>query len=312
MAEVAGLVIGGVSLVALFETAMTAFDYIEVGATHGQAYNRHVLKERLLKLRLSRWERTVVTAVQASGGYSVGTPENGEEAKELLGYIATTIKETEAIAAKYKVKGTIEMAKPSEQENINMLVAKVKKLAIHQQSETSLTKKARWALRDERRFRTLLTNLESSVTDLEDLFPAEAFPGVVQKREKLTVDDVAELVQPSEIEEPADGGPAASTLLQDAAMDIDKILQAAVKAAVEAAKKGQDLHSYYNFSVEEKARLEAGDYIQEGSKRDDSRNSYGKFRLTGESKVRLGNTWSSGPPPKYVLDGPSSDEDDDE
>lgn len=56
MAEVAALVIGGVALTGLFESAMNAFDRIESEAKYGRKFNRCALKKRLLKLCLSRWE----------------------------------------------------------------------------------------------------------------------------------------------------------------------------------------------------------------------------------------------------------------
>jgi len=53
--EVAGVVIGSVSLAALLETCMSCFDYIDTGQKYGKDYQKFAIAMRGLELRLSRW-----------------------------------------------------------------------------------------------------------------------------------------------------------------------------------------------------------------------------------------------------------------
>lgn len=59
MAEVAGLVIGGISLAAIFDQCITIIKYVDSGKDCNEDYQDAALMLTLLGGRLNRWERTL-------------------------------------------------------------------------------------------------------------------------------------------------------------------------------------------------------------------------------------------------------------
>lgn len=79
-------------------------------------------------------------------------------------------------------------------------------MAISRQKATSVAEKTRWALRNEQKFKGLIAGLDCFIKQLEDLFPATEFPRVEGNQQRLATSEAQELVQPSEVEEPEEGG----------------------------------------------------------------------------------------------------------
>ena len=133
MAEVAGLVIGGVSLASLFDSCMNAFDYIDSAKTYGKEYQKSAVKVSLLQLRLARWEESVSAAASPGSALKIGTAQDGETAKDLLGEIATGIEDTEKVAKRYKLKQAPPLMDNNEAMSMEALVSRAKNLSIRRQ-----------------------------------------------------------------------------------------------------------------------------------------------------------------------------------
>lgn len=295
MGEVAGLVIGGVGLLSLFESGMNAFDHIETARHYGGDYEKYSLKLALLHLRLSRWAKGVelASAVQA-----IGTAKEGEKANDLLGQIVREIQRTERIAQRYQVDGDPAPAQSASDQKVDVvaaLVAKVNSLALRRQKKTSLTQKTRWALRDQSKFKDLLVEIDGLIKDLEILFSTTLAPEVTQ----LASAEAQELIEASSVEEPreSDASSTRMALLSEGTEGIDSLLQAALQRAAPSTSK----HIFTGkFLQSEEARVFIGTYVAPGNTASsiDSTEFSGDFTSTGKARVNIGNQFGG----KHVFD----------
>jgi hypothetical protein len=257
MAEVAGLVIGGVSLVALFDTTMSAFDKIESGKNFGRAYKRSALNASILRLRLARWRE----AVDAAGGNkSIGTKTEHDLVEDLLGDIGESIKATERFKDRYGNEDKPGSTAGEKRIDATMddLAARTSAIALKQQKDANFFQKARWAIRDQSRYGQLLASIDYSIQQLENVFPA----AMAAQQHHLARSQAEEIVHPSSVEEPEDTE-MTFKVLAESTTNFDKILQEALKSA--AQKRGQG-HNFANVvNLTEKARYQRGDYIKSGA-----------------------------------------------
>ena len=290
MATVAGLVIGGISMAALVDGCMRTFDRIESARTYGRDYQKAALKLSLLQLRLSRWVESIIEAVNQQHLVTIGTSQEAEQVKDLLGEIAESIERTKRFADRYDGPTTPPPVSQDEKEIATMdsLAQKVKTLALHRQRHSSFAQKTRWALRDQRRFKKLLDNLTESISELETLFPATRLPGVVEARDQLAKTEASELIQPSENEEPGHAKIVVS-ILEDAATEVDDTLKKAVENADQNTRTGR--HRYGGINVADSVRIQVGDYVAPGQRATGAGHLYGNLTATGTSRVQYGDNF---------------------
>ena len=297
MTEVVGLVIGGVGLATLFDSCMNAFQYVESASKYGKDYQKAALKISVLQLRLTRWGQNVKFVEDASGArYSVpvATAEEVETVKSLLGNIEYDFEAAEKLSQRHQTN----TAQPGpadgkELATVESLTRKVKSLAIHRQKSSSLGQKTRWALQDKRKLDNLIGDLNQYITDLVNLFP-----GIKHDQLELAKKEASELVQPSEIEEPAEGVASAVELLQGATSQVDEMLEVAVNQKVLSIRTG---HDYADMEALGATRVEVGDYVAEGQKVNGHMHKYRRTKADGTARVRYGNNYGG----KGVFDGKS-------
>lgn len=265
MAEVAGLVIGGISMAALVDGCMKTFDRIESARTYGRDYQKAALRLSLLQLRLSRWVESVVETVHQQHLISIGTSQQAEQVKELLGDIGEAIERTGRFANRYDVDSSSPNPAQDEKEVATMetLTHRVKTMAIHRQRTSTFGQRTRWALRDQRKFKKLLESLTESISDLEVLFPPEQLSILAETQNQLAKKEASELVQPSEVEEP-DESKVVIAILEDATSDVDSTLRKAIESADQSKRVGR--HNYGQINVTDTARIHVGDYVAPGQK----------------------------------------------
>ena len=285
MAEVAGLVIGGISMAALVDGCMRTFDRIESARTYGRDYQKAALRLSLLQLRLSRWVESVIDTVNQQQLVKIGTSQEAEQVKDLLGEIAEAIERTKRFADRYDDPTTPPAVSQDEKEIATMdsLAQNVKALAIHRQRHSSIGQKARWALRDQRKFKKLLESLTESISDLEALFPAARLPGIVEARDQLARKEASELIQPSEFEEPGDPEIVVS-ILEDATTEVDDTLKKAVENAEQNARPSR--HKYGGINIADSVRIHVGDYVAPGMRATGAGHTYGNLSATGTSRIQ--------------------------
>lgn len=289
MAEIAGLVIGGISMAALVDGCMKTFDRIESARTYGRDYQKASLKLSLLKLRLSRWVEGVIETVQQQHLVSIGTSTDAQTVQELLGDIARTIEETERYGDRYQNTTPTLPAATNDKEVATMILLseRVKTMAIHRQNTSSIRQKAQWALRDQRKFKRLLAGLGDSISDLEQLFPAERL-AILAQTQQLAKLDASELIHPSAVEEPADADIVVSILEDIITPDVDNILKGAVNKVKEEQVTG---HRYGIMNVADSVHCHVGDYVAPGQIPNGLSHSYATLNATGTARIQYGNSY---------------------
>lgn len=92
MAELAALVIGGVSLATIFTTCIDCFDSVWIGRQFGDRYSRCLLQIKVLKLHLSQWA-TAVNQVEP-----VASDEDAKTVETILADMTNLVAQAENIS----------------------------------------------------------------------------------------------------------------------------------------------------------------------------------------------------------------------
>ncbi|KAI4694597.1 hypothetical protein J4E81_006195 [Alternaria sp. BMP 2799] len=222
MAEAAGLTLGALGIVALFNNALECFQYVRVAKDFGQDFETHRIRLHLSEIRLSHWGSVVgITAADAETPLHC-SPGEQEVAQRTLGQIIKLFQATEE-----KAKGLERRSsEPELSDRMKKLCDKMNRLALGRTNKASQTKdglytKTRWALFSRDGFIKLVDSISSLVNELIAAFP----DGIKKKRERLCNEDVEELVA---------NEPEVSTLLKDALGKDDEQMQGALQKAVAA------------------------------------------------------------------------------
>ena len=145
MAEVAGLVIGGISLAAIFDQCITIIKYVDAGKQCRDDCQDATLMLTLIGGRLNRWERTI-----RDNSDLQATEEDGESARLWLKQIHRRLEEAEKLGQRYTVESTKKSA------DMSHIVEKVQARVLRRNGGLSMARKARWALIDQEKMQTLI------------------------------------------------------------------------------------------------------------------------------------------------------------
>ncbi|KAL6713177.1 hypothetical protein ACLMJK_009298 [Lecanora helva] len=164
--EVAGLIIGGIALSSLFTQCVDCFEYIQLGRQFGDKYERSLLQIELLKLRLSRWG-SVVNRIQDKT-----SQDDAKVVKAVLSDIVNLFDHVEKLAEDDKLKnpGTelqVYNEHPDPNSTVTIMCQRVKNLAMKRQNRSSLKKKAKWALYQQKDFEYLIEQVSRYLDSLE-------------------------------------------------------------------------------------------------------------------------------------------------
>jgi hypothetical protein len=219
MAETAGLVAGVIALASLFNTTVECFEVVQLGRNFGKNFQTSQLKLDNLRLRLSRWGKSLGLDDNIRDSVSLkehfGSESTVKHAEALLGQIVELFAEAEGVSNKYKSRTTPEngsFAVYDPQTDLNPAMAelhsKMRRLAIERQNRSGLRQKAKWAIYQEKHFRRLIEDITDLVDDLVTLFPAN-------EQSQRTLCD---------LEVTAFGNTEAVPALREIATDQDKLL----------------------------------------------------------------------------------------
>lgn len=182
MAEPVGLAIGVASLATLFESAVTALEYVHFAKSFGADFQTCQLRLDNACLRLSRWgEATGINLVDNSTSSLRDTrldEANLPNAERLLGGILAEIQRARDMEAKFAAAAEPTKDVHTELSASNLSLHKKMRVMIrHRQHRTPLLDKASWAIRKRARFLDLLDKMVALIDDLEKLFPAASQAG---------------------------------------------------------------------------------------------------------------------------------------
>jgi hypothetical protein len=247
--EIAGLAIGTLSLAALFETCMTCFDYIDTGRQYGKDYQRFVISMRSLELRMSRWWD--VAGLQAG---TARIPEDAEHhIRDLLGEIHSDLQEARERAQKYN---NPVMTDDDGSVRLENLAERFQRQANVRQKRTPLGRVIKWALRDQIKCKRLIKNIKNAVEELEGVLPQTAPDS--QLTHQAAVEDAQQLVQPAEVEEPAEASATSVIEILHDATDNDPVLQQVLEIVAKQAESGDEIRNIFTSG---KARVALDDFV---------------------------------------------------
>ena len=180
--EPAGLTVGVIGLAGLFNNAVDCFDYVQIGRKFGKNFQISLLKLDAARLQLSRWGQSLGLGKSLEGVQTLDdttlSAEDVSQAERTLGQIQDLFADAEGISKRYQNQGWPEqnLAIHDPSADLNPIPAslhqKMRELAIKRQNQTSLKKKAKWALYEEKHFSRLIEDVTELVNSLVTLFPA--------------------------------------------------------------------------------------------------------------------------------------------
>ena len=181
--EPAGLAVGIVALAGLFNNAVDCFEYVQLGSAFGTDFQVSLLKLDILRLRLSRWGKSVGLDGDLSNAHAIklatSPPEDIEKAGNVLGQIMDLFAKMESKSKRYQSRmgetdgdlTVLDVATNLEASG-QSLHEKMRAMSIKRQNSTPLRPKVQWALYERRRFRVLLEDVTDLVNGLVECFPA--------------------------------------------------------------------------------------------------------------------------------------------
>lgn len=280
MAELAGLVVGGVALASLFETCMDTFDLIDAGKNCSRDYQEAALVITLLGSRLRRWEETYRTVRPPN------TFHDGELAEQALESVNNNLQSLCKTAERYQQR--------DKSTNVASLTDKLQNMHVSSaaKTKTSLRSKIIWALHDKVKVENIIQIVRFKIEELESLSQS-LLPDLQQRADK----DAAKLnnLLPAYTQQ----DPAVdikNNKDDDSDSDIIVLKHAASKVDprfVDAIIKASTGHFYENIVATDLARQNSGDYIAKDyvGPTSGARHCYQNIRAEGNARQQLGNMY---------------------
>lgn len=280
MAEIFGAVAGALSVAALFDNCVDYFGYVKLGHHLGQDYERCRLKIAIAQTRLSRWGQAV--AINENPDFTMLSPTDPlvQQTRIVLEEIGLLFQAVQKTSRRYELcasGGDLTVLQDESMRPVaRQLHGVLGKAVAQRQKQTSLVKKAVWALYDGKQFEKLITEFTGFVDDLEKIYPAE------QTRRQMVQLEIQEVEDESTL-----------AIAQDAAAEVDNILS-------DAAKRKSDGIAARNHAgtivTQDEARVRVGnefgkDYPDHANITDSSSNTANTVDSGHHSRVHIGSSF---------------------
>ncbi|KAJ0267863.1 hypothetical protein COL940_013957 [Colletotrichum noveboracense] len=273
--EVAGLAIGGVSLAAMFTTAVDCFEYIQIGRQFGKGFQTAVLKLDVIRLRLSRWARAIT---DSDYGVSVESQDEINKVKEVLGHIIYLFEETEKRSKKFnasKENGDARFTDGDQDADVELIHQRMKRLALKRQKRGTFAQKAACALYEEQQFNRLIEDVGDLVKELVEMFPA-----AMAQQQQLSIEEADDL-----------HGEKSIGALQDANEGEDDLLRESVAQVMATS---QLKHKFAENNVRDQVRARYGDEFHGNAYSTGPGSLYEKNEASGDVTVHYGDAYGYG------------------
>lgn len=276
MAETAGLIIGAVSLTAIFTTCVDCFEYIQLGRNFGKDYQRSLLKLDIAKLRLSRWANAVN---ESHDRYQVpvGTPAEAQKVEELLGEIMVCFEDAARVSERFKTKSgnptglQVAYTDNEMEPSLQAMHEKMRDLALRRQRRSGFRQKTAWVLFEKKPFDRLISDVTELVEQLIQLFPATQ-----PRQRELVVEEIREIeAQP------------ALTEVKTAAEGIDTLLVSSIQQTLAA----QGSHNFNKSTVTDEADAQFGDQYAREAQNTGAGHTYNESMASRKAKAHFGNKY---------------------
>jgi Prion-inhibition and propagation len=179
MADVAGLAIGAVALASLLRTCVECMGYIGDGTTYGEDFEVSVIKLLLLKTRLAAWGESVRAADE--GNELPMLREHWHRNEKIVGQSLAGIQkllcDSDSLEKKYGLRCNTATQSSSRDPStairpssgVSQIREAFRTSVEERQKQTPVLKKTSWAIRDKKKFDTLIGSLAFFIDNLENL-----------------------------------------------------------------------------------------------------------------------------------------------
>lgn len=263
MAEVAGLVIGGVSLLASFDACMTTFNRLDTGRNCSRDYQHAAVDLALLAERLERWEEAY-----RESKLSDTTMRQGILAEAALGTINESLESIAIASDRYEPQG--------DSDAVASLTDSLQALTFAKRTKQTVKAKIVWALRDQKKFQEVTITVRSRIEELEKMTISLA-----QAREQKAQARAEELLKSGSIKEPE----TTIRLLKQRASELDPDFE-------KGASKSTG-HQYGHIINSETSTSHQGNTVAPGYQGPFSgaQHTYGRVENLGNSRSQQGDIY---------------------
>ncbi|KAI0160524.1 heterokaryon incompatibility protein s [Xylariaceae sp. FL1272] len=290
MAEPFSIVSGALGIAALFTNCVTCFDYIQLGRHFAEDYQQCQIMLDTLSLRLSRWGDAVGIYDKPCFRNDQTNDPHVQQAGTILAQIEQLFVRYEASAKQYSLGKQRKQLEVLDVEDLEVVNCNVHNKLLnantrYRQKCTSIFKRTKWALYDNKNFEKLVRHVAELTEQLEKLWPQDQLERVLMDMARMEIEDITDA--PS------------LEVLSEAARDVDSILSQS------AAQKLQTLETHNevnNACTEGDAKVHVGDWM--GARAEINRNlgissttwnTVGSLAAKGGSKVQVGNRFGGDP-----------------
>lgn len=169
--EIAGMAISLVSLVSVFENAITCFARVRMAKTFGSDLQLFMLRLEVLHLRLTRWGETLGLNKPIK---EIRTPSTEAQTlaikllKQIKAHFEDAVKVVEGLDI-----GEDVAASTADLGDKKTLVERMHAMSIKRHPRTSVMTKAKWVIYQKDKLSSLVEELSTSVDQLAEVLPAD-------------------------------------------------------------------------------------------------------------------------------------------
>ncbi|KAL2210971.1 hypothetical protein CC79DRAFT_548519 [Sarocladium strictum] len=280
MAETAGLVVGVVSIAALFNNCVECFEYLRLGKSFGRDYQTCQLRLDTAKLRITRWGEAVNIHQNASLAAERGGSDRA--AKLAFSYVEQIhhlIQGVQRSAKRYQLvdpSRDVSLATSTDMTVIGSDVHnRATEISERRQRSASNRDKLTWALYEGKEFNQMIVQIMDLVDDLEKVFPVES---ACQQLVQLEVEEFDDEISLATLQQ---GAKSTDKVLYNAAAQRRLLISGSNTAGAIQAEADADVQVGNQFTTD---LLAQGLYPT-----DKTRNKSGDISAGGKSKVQIGN-----------------------
>ena len=175
MAEAAGLTIGTIALASLFSTTIECLEYVDLARNHGKDYEVAEVKLLLLKGRLNAWGESL--RVSSPGNEHPELRRRWDDVqstvKTSLEAVAYLFGHIETLQEKYGLRkvdaSSSDLTTYHASERVDQVANAFRTAVQIRRKNTSMPRKAVWAIHDRQKFNSFLSDLSDIIGSLEKL-----------------------------------------------------------------------------------------------------------------------------------------------
>ncbi|KAL3600003.1 hypothetical protein FPOAC2_04232 [Fusarium poae] len=280
MAEVFGIVTGAISIAALFNNCVDCFEYIQIARSFGDDFSTYQLRLDVAKCRLSRWGAAVNVNNDPRFLKDASADPTMALAQDVLEQIVAKFKTAQKASLMYKTTAKDKDMQVCSKEDLGKVSQRLhhhlRSLTLKRQNRVGLTKKAYWAIYDNKKMARMIEDIFTLMNDLEEVFPATP-----QATTRLVEMEIEEVSDAQELK-----------MIQDVAKGLDPVLEGSSKGKLEKVIANNSAGRINGTSAVNIGHTYVKEsFLQSKGSRDTSTNHVGEINGGKHTRVNVGNTY---------------------